>query len=211
MGYPALGRSRCWGVWPLATVLSAAVLCASCGKPGTARTAAGAGTARVPAASNAPAARDSAAGPPVLAIHAAGLLARIEQSGARATLVNVWATWCAPCREEFPALLRAARRRAPRGLRLLLVSADFEDQLPAVREFLRAQGVTDTTYIETGDPMVFINAMNPAWSGALPATLVYDAEGRRTAFWEGAADSTRFSVAADRAMSPNPPTKEASP
>jgi hypothetical protein len=80
------------------------------------------------------------------------------------------------------------------------VSADFPDQLPQVREFLRAQGVRDTAYLETGEPMAFINALEPRWSGAIPATLVYDRVGHQVAFWEGAADSTRFSTAVDRAL-----------
>jgi len=149
--------------------------------------------------------------PRVLRVGAEQVLSLTRGQGARATLVNVWATWCAPCREEFPSLVRAVAARRSRGLHLVLVSADFEDQLPAVRKFLRAQGVNGTTYIETGDPMAFINAMNPAWSGALPATLVYDAEGRRVAFWEGAADSTRFSEAADRALSPPATNQETMP
>src|SRR5438105_7372379 len=105
--------------------------------------------------------------------------------GARATLVNVWATWCAPCREEFPALLRAAHENRGNGLRLVLVSADFDDQLAAVRRFLTAQGIHDTTYLKSGDDMSFINGLGREWSGALPATFVYDAHGRRVAFWEG--------------------------
>jgi thiol-disulfide isomerase/thioredoxin len=138
--------------------------------------------------------------PPVVPAGARDLLAVVRSGRARATMVNVWATWCAPCRAEFPALLRVARARQSQGLRLVLVSADFPDQLPAVREFLRAHGVRDTSYIETGEPMAFIDAIEPKWSGALPATLVYDGDGKPVAFWEGAADSTRFSEAADRAL-----------
>jgi thiol-disulfide isomerase/thioredoxin len=146
------------------------------------------------------ASRPKAPLPPVLSAGAQEVLAVVRSGGARATMVNVWATWCAPCRAEFPALLRVARARQSQGLRLVLVSADFPDQLPAVREFLRAHGVRDTSYIETGEPMAFIDALEPTWSGALPATFVYDADGKPVAFWEGAADSTRFSEAADRAL-----------
>jgi hypothetical protein len=41
------------------------------------------------------------------------------------------------------------------------------------------------SFIKTGDDMAFIDAMNPAWSGALPATFLYDGTGRRMRFWEG--------------------------
>ena len=146
------------------------------------------------------AARAGAPSPPVVPAGAQEVLAVVRSGGARATMVNLWATWCAPCRAEFPALLRVAQSRRSRGLRLVLVSADFPDQLAAVRAFLRAHGVRDTSYIESGEPMAFIDAIEPKWSGALPATLVYDRDGKLVEFWEGAADSTRFSEAADRAL-----------
>jgi thiol-disulfide isomerase/thioredoxin len=111
---------------------------------------------------------------------------------ARATLVNVWATWCVPCREEFPLLVRLAREYQPRGLELILVSADFDDRLPAVRRFLAAQGVTDTSYLKAEGDQSFIDALSPKWSGALPATFVYDGAGRQIAFWEGKADEARL-------------------
>ncbi|HEY6865688.1 MAG TPA: TlpA disulfide reductase family protein [Candidatus Eisenbacteria bacterium] len=137
---------------------------------------------------------------PVVPATAPEIQALAARPGARATLVNVWATWCAPCREEFPGLLRVSRARARDGLRLVLVSADFEEQLPAVRSFLAGRGVTDTTYLKTGDDMPFINTMSPDWSGALPATFVYDAHGRLVRFWEGMADEARFSSAVNEAL-----------
>lgn len=144
-----------------------------------------------------------AAGPPVIAASAGDIRAMAARAGARATLVNVWATWCAPCREEFPALLRAAQARDRQGLRLVLVSADVPDQLPAVRRFLAAQGVNDTSYLKNGDDMAFIDAMDPRWSGALPATFVYDGRGRQTAFWEGIANQSRFTRSIDNALRSN--------
>jgi thiol-disulfide isomerase/thioredoxin len=50
-------------------------------------------------------------------------------------LLNIWATWCNPCREEFPHLVRLRRELAAQGFSLLLVSADFENQLPKVADF----------------------------------------------------------------------------
>jgi thiol-disulfide isomerase/thioredoxin len=131
-------------------------------------------------------------GGPVVPANAARIQALAALPGARATLVNVWATWCAPCKKEFPALLSVAHGHARDGLRLVLVSADFDDQLPAVKRFLAAHGVADTSYIKGENDMSFINTLNPKWSGALPATFLYDGEGRLAAFWEGAADSARF-------------------
>jgi thiol-disulfide isomerase/thioredoxin len=138
-------------------------------------------------------------GPPVVPITADGIRAIAAANGG-ATLVNVWATWCAPCREEFPALLSVAQAHKADGLRLMLVSADFDDDVPAVKKFLLAHGVRDTSFLKTGNDQKFINDIHPDWTGALPATLVLDASGNVVAFWEGMADSSRFEAAVGKAL-----------
>ena len=79
------------------------------------------------------------------------------------------------------------REFAPRGLRLILVSADFADQRPKVVQFLAQQGVGFQTFLKAENDMSFINALDPRWSGALPATFVYDRSGKLRDFWEGEA------------------------
>jgi thiol-disulfide isomerase/thioredoxin len=106
------------------------------------------------------------------------VLKAVRAPGARAVLVNIWATWCIPCREEMPHLLRLRRAYAPRGLRVILVSGDFSSDRDQATAFLREQGVDFPTYIKTGSDMEFIDALDSSWSGALPATFIYDGEGR---------------------------------
>jgi len=142
--------------------------------------------------------------PAILPITAPQIVAAAAAPGARATLVNVWASWCAPCREEFPGLLQVARAHRGDGLRLVLVSADFDDQLSPARQFLREHGYADTSFVKTGDDMTFIQTLTPQWSGALPATLVYDARGRLVSFWEGMADPDRFEHAVRQALAGGP-------
>lgn len=138
-------------------------------------------------------------GPAIDAITAAGIRSRVSDGGG-VTLVNLWATWCAPCRAEMPALLHVARAHEADGVRLMLVSVDFDDQLPAVRKFLGSHGVDQTTYLKNEKDETFINGIHPEWSGALPATLVYDRNGKLVQFWEGAADENRFEHAVIAAL-----------
>lgn len=128
-------------------------------------------------------------------VTASQVLALARQPGAAATLVNVWATWCGPCRDEFPALVALAERRREDGLRVLFVSADFEDQAPAARAFLAEHRAPGPWLIKGQKDMEFINGLDRRWTGALPATLVFDAKGQPIAFWEGGADSARFEAA----------------
>lgn len=123
--------------------------------------------------------------PPFEAATADRVLAAVREPGARAVLVNVWATWCPPCRAEFPDLVRVGRELRGDGLRMVLVSADFDETLPQARAFLAEHGVDFPSYHKTGDDMVFINTLDSLWTGALPATILFDGAGRRVRFWEG--------------------------
>jgi thiol-disulfide isomerase/thioredoxin len=177
-----------------AAVLIAALACAA------ASASCSRGRANAPTrASVTPSAAARAGAEPVVApMSGIELKGFLRGARGRPLVLNVWATWCGPCRAEFPGMLAAIRRHPQ--VRLALVSADFDGQLPAVRGFLAQHGVADTTYLKTGSDQDFIDALSPAWSGALPATLVLDASGRKVAFWEGEADTTRFEAAIARAL-----------
>lgn len=136
----------------------------------------------------APAAPASPAAPPASKLEVAGLpaiLAAVRAPGARAVLVNVWASWCEPCREELPELLRFYRDNRARGLRLVLVSADDEDQRAAVERLLADAGFDGPAFIKRGDDMAFIEGLDRHWSGELPSTFVFDGQGTKKLFWPG--------------------------
>ncbi|MFN2426950.1 MAG: TlpA family protein disulfide reductase [Candidatus Binatia bacterium] len=132
---------------------------------------------------------DTAVAPPAVAspsrqapLVAAGgpqIVEAVRSSGAAVVVVNLWATWCTPCREEFPDLMRLYRTYKDRGVKLVLVSGDFASESAAASEFLATQGVDFASYLKSGKDEEFINAFDPKWSGALPATFVYDAKGER--------------------------------
>jgi thiol-disulfide isomerase/thioredoxin len=119
--------------------------------------------------------------PSVEPIDAAGLAARVRSLHGRPVVVNMWATWCEPCREEFPVFVALDRELRSRGLAMLSVSLDASSSLDKdVRPFLASQGATFPCFVKApGDDDAFINAVDPAWSGSLPATFVYDPAGRR--------------------------------
>lgn len=115
---------------------------------------------------------------PVDTVTAARLREAVRADSGNVVLVNVWATWCKWCKEEMPGLLDLRKRLAPAGFRLILVSADDEGSAADLGPALDALGVDFPTYMirDTSDD-AFITAMNPKWSGALPASFIYDRSG----------------------------------
>ncbi len=109
----------------------------------------------------------------------------VSAADAEVVLVNMWATWCVPCREEFPALVRLEKEYRGRGLRVVLVSWDLDPA--AAREYLAAQQVTFTSYLRVGEATdtEFIEMFEPSWTGMFPATFVYDRAGTLQAMQEG--------------------------
>lgn len=138
--------------------------------------------------------------PELIPVDAAGLLAAVRAPGAQATIVNVWASFCVPCRHEFPALLKVWREHQARGVRLVLVTTDLREDLPAAREYLARQGVDFPSYVKNQSDMEFINGIHEPWSGSIPATLVYDARGRLVTFIEGEASEQEFRDAVRQAL-----------
>lgn len=116
----------------------------------------------------------------ISAIDADGLAAVIKRgTNSKPLLVNFWATWCDPCREEFPDLVKIDKQYRPQGLDFTAVSLDDLTELKtSVPRFLREMRVTVPTYLlNVSDPEMAINKVDPQWSGALPATFLYDAQG----------------------------------
>ena len=118
-------------------------------------------------------------------------------------LVNFWATWCEPCREEYPLLVELARKYAPRGLVVVGVSFDDDAEINLVRRFLARHAPGFTNYrVKPGTQEKFWKAVDPAWRGAIPATMIYDRAGRRVMRLIGAQNREQFVQAIASALKP---------
>jgi thiol-disulfide isomerase/thioredoxin len=94
-------------------------------------------------------------------------------------LVNFWATFCDPCRDEFPELVKIDQEYRPRDLDFVTVSLDdMTDIKTEVPKFLDSMKATMPAYLlNVSDPEPAINVVDPQWRGDLPATFLYNAKG----------------------------------
>ncbi|MEO7647118.1 MAG: TlpA disulfide reductase family protein [Gemmatimonadaceae bacterium] len=90
----------------------------------------------------------------------------------KVVLLNVWATWCHPCRDEIPELQALHERYAARGLELVGVSVDTEGADDVIREFMRDFNMT---YPVWRDPAERVSAQFHIVG--VPATFLIDREG----------------------------------
>jgi peroxiredoxin len=97
----------------------------------------------------------------------------------RLLLVNFWATWCAPCVEEFPELQRMVRMYAKRRLNIVTVSLNSPDEKKFVLEFLNKQHAINRNLQFSGDDSAdAVAAFGPDWKGGVPYTVLIDTDGK---------------------------------
>ena len=89
------------------------------------------------------------------------------------TLINFWATWCKPCREEMPMLLGLYKSYAPAGLQVVGVAIDDVQQ---ARDFAAELGVDYTILVGSTDVMVMAQSYGNL-SGVLPYSVLIDRAG----------------------------------
>lgn len=90
-------------------------------------------------------------------------------------LLNIWATWCPPCRKEMPDLQALYESYGPRGLQVVGVSIDGPNAEPQIREFLDEYGITFRILHDPSDRISSTFAIQ-----GVPVTMVIDPQGTVT-------------------------------
>lgn len=127
------------------------------------------------------------------------ILEDIASGTSEMTLVNMWATWCAPCIEEFPLFIELSKRYSRSDLRVVFVSVDFIEERVAAEQFLADQDWKERSYFKDQDDDSFVNAFGKQWTGAVPATFLFDRKGNELWFAEGKTSLARLEMAIKRA------------
>jgi len=127
---------------------------------------------------------------PLEKVDAAGLEALVKNADSGKTrLVNFWASWCAPCMEEFPELQKTWRMYRQRPFELVTVAINFPDEETGVRKFLDEQHATTKNLLfGTTDPYALMKVVDPDWNGAVPYSMIVAPGGKVLYRGSGALD-----------------------
>jgi thiol-disulfide isomerase/thioredoxin len=113
----------------------------------------------------------------------------VKNSSGKLRLINLWATWCAPCVAEYPDLVQLQRWYGHRDFEFVSLSADKPEHSDKALAFLKKVHSPVKNYIYDGeDNYKLIEAVDPKWNGALPYTLLVEPGGKIVYSYQGPVD-----------------------
>lgn len=112
----------------------------------------------------------------------------LEQKDEKTYIINFWATWCGPCVKELPYFEKINADYASKNVEVLLVSLDFPKQVEKkLLPFIAKKNLqSKVVLLDDINEDVWIKAIDSTWSGAIPATLIYNKNKRK--FYEQSFD-----------------------
>ncbi len=127
-------------------------------------------------------------------IDLAGYQDIVASNHGKALMVTFWATWCQPCRSEFPMIEGLAKKYGPQGLVVTGVSLDQDSDLAAAKQFLDQAHADFPNYrVKPGiDVNAFYQGVNPSWQGTMPQTVFYARDGHVARYLIGARPPEAF-------------------
>ena len=147
---------------------------------------------------------DRAKLPEVKQIDAVALKEVVKPNG-RPLLVNFWATWCEPCREEFPDLVKFAAEYKGRVDFITISLDDLAEIKRDVPVFLASMKAEMPAFLlKTPDEDAAITSLALPWRGALPLSVVYRANGEAAYVRPGKIIPATLKAELEKVLTPKP-------
>ncbi|MBU3614916.1 TlpA family protein disulfide reductase [Polynucleobacter sp. Latsch14-2] len=123
--------------------------------------------------------------PPLVLNNLAGTPVNINAFKGKVVLVNFWASWCEPCREEFVELIYLQEKYGPKGLKVLAVN--LAEMKPRITQFLKGNGIAENALEIVQDRNSIIYK---TWKArGIPTTFLLGKQGKIEGVWIGAIDN----------------------
>lgn len=112
----------------------------------------------------------------------------LHKNDEKTYVVNFWATWCAPCVKELPAFEELNTNFKDKNVEVILVSLDFPKQVETrLLPFIKKKNIqSKILHFDDVNEQFWIKDIAEEWTGALPATIIYNAKNRK--FYEQSFD-----------------------
>ena len=146
----------------------------------------------------------AAAGPKITVLDNEGLK-KLLKPGSKPLMINFWATWCDPCREEFPDLVRLNKQYKGKIDFVTISLDDLADIDRDVPKFLKEMKADMPAYLlHAADVDAAIALVSADWAGNLPLTIVFKPSGETGYIRKGKIHIDDVTLALDKLLAPAP-------
>lgn len=130
-------------------------------------------------------------------IDLAGYQQLLSRYHGKPLVVNFWATWCEPCRDEYPMIVDLAKQFKSQGVEVVGIDMDDQSDMNLVRRFIARMQPPFTNYRQKPgiDLDHFYDGVNPQWKGTMPQTIFYGRDGSVVGFFLGSRPRPQFEQA----------------
>lgn len=129
-------------------------------------------------------------------------LAEIISNSDSVLVINFWATFCKPCIEEIPDLIKYTKKYKKEKALLYLISLDLEDYYPQkIERFVSQKKYSaNIAWLNESNADYFCPMIDTTWSGAIPATLIVNNKKGHKKFYEKQLNASEVEAAIKEAL-----------
>lgn len=124
--------------------------------------------------------------------NAEAIRAAVQALKSPLVMINFWASWCEPCKQEFPSILALREKLKDKGFNVVFVSIDEPRDFQAAEDFLKEHHVDFQTYYKGYNDLNVVSQIYPKWEGAVPTSLLIGPKLDILDAWEGDATAAEF-------------------
>ena len=137
-------------------------------------------------------------------IDADGYQKILQKYHGKPLIITFWATWCEPCRAEFPMLNELITEYQPKGLKVVGINLDDDGDLILTRRFIARYKPSFPSYRKrAGGEQAFAETVLPGWKGQIPASFFYAPDGRQIGHLLGESDRATYEAAIRQLLASN--------